>query len=160
MNFRPYAIEGLDSINKIQAGWTDAVHPSPHSLVGASAPQWGQVIIPPTPGSLRLFWCSSILTLIALGPSCHVPQLPAPPCLVCPGSPSAWISCHRLPCYSASLHGMAKALWAKTSAKPTAISLQHQDSILTSSTPQPFSETAGNAHRPLLFSASQPWAVW
>lgn len=86
MNFRPYESEGLDSVNKIQAGWTDAVHTS-HSLVGACVPQGAQVIIQPPLGSLKPLWCPSVLTHIALGLSPRVPQLPAAPCLVCTGLP-------------------------------------------------------------------------
>ena len=78
--------------------------------------------------------------------------LPIAPCCSMPGLPRPLVCLDSLPltCYPfavpASLHGMAEALQAKPSANPTAISLQQQDSILTSSsTPQSFSETASNA---------------
>lgn len=107
MNFRPYESKGLDSVNKIQAGWTDAVHTSPHSLVGACAPQGAQVIIQPPLGSLRPLWCPSVLTRIALGLSPHVPRLPAALWLVC--LDSLTVICYPL-AVPAPLHGMAEAL--------------------------------------------------
>lgn len=85
--------------------------------------------------------CSWSLLSRTTAPCCSTPGLIRP--LVCLDSLPLTFYPLAVP---ASLHGTAKALQAKSSANPTAISLQQQDSILTSGTPQTFSETASNAY--------------